>query len=197
MEKKMYKKMIYMIILFVGFISLTYGQDGDSQGYRTNIHNPVAVGVQGGFSKAADADNGKFLGGGLVRAYLTNAVAFEASILYRQEEYKDGAIKVSSWPVQLSGLFYPVEYLYGVVGVGWYNAKIEYSGTLNDIPDKTSQKFGWHFGAGLDIPLGERAFLFGDFRYVFLNYNFEDVPGGGEINSDYFQISAGLMFVVN
>ncbi len=196
----MYKKIFYMIIISLGVMSFIYGQESegknDSQDYRTKIHNPVAVGVQAGFQKAADADNGKFMGGGLVRAYLTNAVAFEASINYRKEEYKDGAISVSSWPVQLSGLFYPVEYLYGVVGVGWYNAKIEYSGALNDIPDKTSQKFGWHFGAGLDIPMGERAFLFGDFRYVFLNYDFQDVPGT-EINNDYFQINAGIMFVVN
>ena len=197
----MYKKIVYMIIITLGLIPFIYGQenqgDNDAQNYRTKVHNPVAVGIQGGFQKASDADNGKFMGGGLVRAYLTNAVAFEASINYRQEEYKNGDISVSSWPVQLSGLFYPVEYLYGVVGVGWYNAKIEYSGELNEIPDQTSQKFGWHFGAGLDIPLSERAFLFGDFRYVFLNYNFKDVPGGGEISSDYFQINAGLMFVVN
>lgn len=193
MEKKMYKKIVFMIIITFAFTVFTIAQN-DS---RTNIHNPVAIGGQVGFQKAADADNGNIMFGGLVRAYLTNAVAFEASINYRQQEYQNGSITVTDWPVQLSGLFYPIEDLYGVVGVGWYNAKVEYSGSLNDIPDKTSQKFGWHFGAGIDIPLSEKAFLFGDFRYVFLNYNFEDVPGGGEIKSNYFQINAGLMFVIN
>ncbi len=190
----MYKKIVYMIIITFAFTAFTIAQNNNS---RTNIHNPIAIGGQAGFQKAADADNGNIMFGGLVRAYLTNAAAFEASINYRQQEYQNGNIAVSDWPVQLSGLFYPIEDLYGVVGVGWYNAKTEYSGSLNEIPDKTSQKFGWHFGAGMDIPLSEKAFLFGDFRYVFLNYNFEDVPGGGEIKSNYFQINAGLMFVIN
>ena len=190
----MYRKFVLMIIISLICVTFSFAQDNEN---RTNIHNPVAIGGQVGFQKATDADNGKVMFGGLIRAYLTNAVAFEASINYRQEQYHNDEIKVSSWPVQLSGLFYPVEYLYGVVGVGWYNAKIEYSGNLNDLPDKTSQKFGWHFGAGVDVPLGEKAFLFGDFRYVFLNYDFSDVPGGGEISSDYFQINAGLMFVIN
>lgn len=189
----MYKKIVYVIMISLGYVALTFAQ----QGNREHIHNPIAIGGQIGFQKAADADNGNVMFGGLVRAYLTNAVAFEASINYRQEKYHNGDIKVSNWPVQLSGLFYPIDYLYGVIGVGWYNTKMEYSGSLNDIPDKTSQKFGWHFGAGMDIPLSEKAFLFGDFRYVFLNYDFTDVPGGGEISSDYFQLNAGLMFVLN
>jgi outer membrane protein W len=192
----MYKKIVYMIIITFAFTAFTFAQYGDKNS-RTNIHNPFAIGGQIGFQKAADADNGNIMFGGLLRAYLTNAVALEASINYRQQEYQNSSIKVIDWPVQISGLFYPIEYLYGVVGVGWYNTKTEYSGSLSDIADKTTQEFGWHFGAGLDIPLSEKTLLFGDFRYVFLNYKFEDVPGGGEISSDYFQINAGLMFVIN
>lgn len=190
----MYKKIVFIIIITFVFTALTAAQGLNS---RTNVHNPFAIGAQLGFQKAAGADNGNIMLGGLLRAYLTSSVALEASINYREQEYHSGDIKVSEWPVQISGLFYPIEYLYGVVGVGWYNAHAEYSGSLNGVPDKSSQKFGWHFGAGIDLPLSERAFLFGDFRYVFLNYDFKDVPGGGEISSDYFQLNAGLMFVIN
>ena len=191
MVKVMLKKLVFLTVIFIGCAALSFAQ------YRTDIHNPVSVGGMVGWQKAADADNGKVMFGGLIRARLTNAVAFEGSIAYRQEEYHNNDIQISSWPVQISGLFYPVEDIYGVIGVGWYNAKIDYKGSLNNIPDKTSQKFGWHFGAGAEVPLGERAFLFGDFRYIFLNYDFKDVPGGGEISSNYFQINAGLMFVIN
>ncbi len=187
----MYKKLAYIIILIIGCVTFSLAQN------RADIHNPVAIGAQVGFQKASDADNGNPMYGGLIRVKLTNAVGFEGSINYRQEEYHNDEIKVSNWPVQISGLFYPVEDLYGVVGVGWYNTNIKYSGSLSDVADKTSQKFGWHFGAGIDIPLSEKAFIFGDFRYVFLNYNFTDVPGGGEISSDFFMLNAGIMFAIN
>jgi opacity protein-like surface antigen len=191
MAKKMYKKIAYIIIFTIGCAAFSFAQN------RADIHNPVSIGAQVGFQKAADADNGNLMYGALVRVKLTNAVGFEGSINYRQEEYDNNEIKVSNWPVHISGLFYPVEDLYGVVGVGWYNTSIKYSGSLSGVADKTSQKFGWHFGAGLDIPLSEKAYLFGDFRYVFLNYNFTDVPSGGEISSDFFMINAGLMFAIN
>lgn len=189
----MYKKLVYIIIITFGAVTFTFAQ----QGGRRHIHNTVAIGGQLGFQKAAGADHGNIMFGGLVRVRLTDALGLEGSINYRREEYRNGDIQVSNWPVQISGLFYPIDDIYGIIGVGWYNTKIDYSGSLSDVPDKTSQKFGWHFGAGLDIPLSESAYLFGDFRYVFLNYNFTDVPGGGEINSDYFQLNAGIMFAID
>jgi hypothetical protein len=184
----MSKKIVYMLMIMIGCVSISFAQS------ENDIRNPISIGAQIGWQKAADADNGMVMFGGLLRAKLTYAVSFEASINYRQEKYHNGDIKVSNWPVQLSGLFFPIQHIYGLAGVGWYNAKLEFSGRLNGLPDKTSQKFGWHFGAGMEIPLGERTFIFGDFRYIFLNYDFTDVPGGGEISSDYFQINAGLMF---
>ncbi|MGE5797260.1 MAG: outer membrane protein, partial [Ignavibacteria bacterium] len=81
-------------------------------------------------------------------------------------------------------------------GVGWYNTKIDYN-TQVDQGTKTNQEFGWHFGAGLEIPLGDPVALTGDFRYVFLDYNFEEVPGAGEINANFFIITAGLLFRIN
>ena len=48
-----------------------------------------------------------------------------------------------------------------------------------------------------DIPLGESAAITGDFRYVFLDYDFEEVPGSDGISSNFFVIKAGLMFIIN
>ncbi|MFO7525464.1 MAG: hypothetical protein R6W68_08430, partial [Ignavibacteriaceae bacterium] len=66
-----------------------------------------------------------------------------------------------------------------------------------DYDSKSSQKFGWHFGAGVDIPLSERIKLSSDFRYTFIDYDFGEVPGTDEISSDYFIVTAGLFFRID
>lgn len=183
----MFRKIFLTSVIFI-LASVCYAQE---------IKNPVAIGPQVGWHKAADADDGKFLFGAALKLKLTNALGFEGSLNYREEEYRNGAIAVSQWPVLLSGLFYVTPEIYGLAGVGWYNTKIEFDNAIIDRPDRTSQEFGWHFGAGVDIPLGEAAFLTTDFRYTFIDYEFEEVPGAGEISSDFFIVKAGLMFLIN
>jgi opacity protein-like surface antigen len=135
--------------------------------------------------------------GGAIKMKLTNALGAEGSVDYRTENYENESIIVRSWPVMLTGLFYPVENIYGAVGVGWYNSEVDYENDLDYLPSKSEQEFGWHFGAGIEIPLNESLLINGDFRYTFLDYNFEDVPGSDEINSDIFAITAGLLFIIN
>lgn len=178
---------VIAVIFIAGLITMTSAQ---------NIKNPTFIGPQVGFQKAADADNGQLMYGADLRLKLTNALAFDASINYRQEEYAGKRVTVETWPVLLTGLFYPAENIYGQAGIGWYNTKIEYGDELN-ISDKTGSEFGWHFGAGVEIPLGESVLLSPDFKYVFLDYDFGEVPGTNEINSDYFTINLGLLFRIN
>jgi len=161
-----------------------------------NIRNPVLIGPQLGFYKTADADNMSLMYGAALRLKLSNALGFEGSINYRREEFADGNIKVDTWPVMLTGMIYPVETIYGAIGIGWYNTKVMYASSLGRA-DKADQKFGWHFGAGVEIPVSEVVALTGDFRYVFLNYNFEKVPGSGNVDANYFVITAGLLFRIH
>lgn len=161
------------------------------------MRNPTAIGPHVGWYKAKDADDGKAMFGGALRMKLTNAVGFEGSIDYRQEEYRGGSIVARTWPVLLTGLFYPTPNIYGAAGVGWYNSQIEFQKDLSERGDMSSQEFGWHFGAGLEIPLSEIVMINTDFRYTFLNYDFGEVPGAGEIRSDFFAVTAGLLFVIN
>ena len=63
-----------------------------------------------------------------------------------------------------------------------------------DLGDDTNSEFGWHFGGGVELPLGSSAHLVGDLRYVFLDYSFDAVPGGGEIDDDFYMATAGLLF---
>lgn len=161
------------------------------------MKNPFYIGPHFGYYETADADAGNVMLGAALRLRLANALSFEGSIDYRQEKYKDNSITAKSWPVMLTGLFYPTQNIYGAAGIGWYNTQIDFNNEFADYDSKTSQKFGWHFGAGVDIPLSERVKISSDFRYTFLNYDFGEVPGTDEISSDYFIVTAGLFFLLD
>ena len=120
----------------------------------------------------------------------------EGSINYRNEEYAGGSVNVRSWPVMVTGLIYPIPIAYGAIGAGWYNSRFEYNVTRLGLTleSETKQQFGWHFGGGVDIPLGSRAKLVGDVRYVFLDYDFKQFPGSSGLNADFYVITAGLLF---
>jgi opacity protein-like surface antigen len=153
----------------------------------------ISIGPQLGYYKARDADNGSFIGGATCRLKVTPFFGAEASINYRQESYANDLVTVRSWPVMVTGLLYPVPVVYGAIGAGWYNTTFDYN--QNKVPiltDETTQKFGWHFGGGVEAPAGLNIKLIGDIRYVFIDYDFEDVPGNPK--SDFFVIMAGVLF---
>lgn len=158
----------------------------------------VGVGPQVGIYKAQDADGVKITGGIAVRLKFSELLGVEGSVNYRQEEYGNGFVNVKSWPVMLTGLVYPIPVVYGAIGVGWYNTSIDYNfppgflGGPATITTETKQEFGWHFGGGVELPLGSVAKLVGDIRYVFLNYDFKNVPS--TVNSNFYVITAGLLF---
>ena len=155
----------------------------------------ASLGPQVGFHKPRDADETKVMGGAALRLRLDQSLGFEGSVGYREETYNNGSLTVKSWPIMVTGLVYPFPAIYGAVGAGWYNSTIDY----NNYPpgsssSETTQKFGWHFGGGAELPLGTSAKLVGDIRYVFLDYDFQTIPGTHGVNSDFYVISAGLLF---
>ena len=155
----------------------------------------ISLGPQVGYYKAGDADEGAYMGGVACRLKLIPVLGAEASINYRQEQYANGTVTVSSWPVMVTGLIYPIPIIYGDIGVGWYNLTFDYDQhKLPSFTDETTQKFGWHFGGGAEIPVGSIVKLTGDLRYVFLDYDFENIPGRGKPKSDFFVITVGLLF---
>jgi opacity protein-like surface antigen len=97
----------------------------------------------------------------------------------------------------VTSLIYLLPIVYGAIGAGWHNTTFDYDQRRfpsQSIDDETMQEFGWHFGAGIEVPIGERYKLTADFRYVFLNYGFKTIPGSGDINSDSYFITAGFLF---
>jgi opacity protein-like surface antigen len=155
----------------------------------------ISIGPQVGYYKVRDADQGNFMGGVALRLKLLPVIGVEGSINYRQEKYADGAVTVRSWPVMVTGLIYPLPFVYGAMGAGWYNTTIDYDeNKLPSIKDETTQKVGWHFGAGVELPVGPSFKLTADVRYVFLDYDFKTIPGRDDLNSNFYVITAGLLF---
>jgi hypothetical protein len=181
-----------MLVLFFMLMSTILIKAQDSRAY---------LGPQIGWFKASGADASKPLFGGALRLKLSQAFALEAAVDYRSENYDNGAVSVTSWPVMVSAMIYPFPILYGVIGAGWYNTSITYSSDLHlfGIKDQTEQKFGWHFGAGFEIPIGGSmsspgVVLTGDIKYVFLNYDFQTLPGSPGTSSDFVMLTVGLLF---
>lgn len=155
----------------------------------------ISLGPQVGYYKVQDADQGNFTGGVALRLKLVPFLGVEASINYRQEKYADDVLTVRSWPVMVTGLIYPLPMIYGAMGFGWYNTTIDYDQSrLPLLKDETAQKVGWHFGAGVELPVGTNFKLTADIRYVFLNYDFKEIPGSGDVNSNFYVITAGFLF---
>lgn len=153
----------------------------------------IGLGPQIGYQKAADADDGKLMFGAALRLMLTSALGVEGSINYRQEKFADDALTVRSWPVMVTGLLYPLPIIYGAVGAGWYNTTFDFDQNLVIAEDETTQEFGWHFGAGLELPIGAKSRLTGDIRYVFLDYDFDEIPFR-DVDSNFYVITVGFLF---
>lgn len=159
----------------------------------------LGIGPQLGIYKAQDADDTRLMGGVAARLKFSQDLGIEGSVNFRQEDYNDGNVTVTSWPVMVTGLIYVIPVVYGAIGAGWYNTSVDYEfppGYLGGPGLKTSeasQEVGWHLGGGAEIPAGTAGKLVGDIRYVFLNYEFEQIPGT-EVDSNFFVVTAAFFF---
>ena len=134
------------------------------------------------------------MAGAALRLKLSSRFGVEGAINYRQEKFSGGNLTVRSWPVMVTGLYYPLPIVYGSVGAGWYNSRFEYASSNPRIAvADTRQEVGWHFGGGVEIPIGKNTKLAGDIRYVFLNYDFDQVPGV-QLDSDFYMLTMGVQF---
>ena len=187
----MFRKLMFASLFALIFADVLFGQVPTSY-----------LGPQLGWQKASDADEAKLMVGGAFRVKLSPSFGLEAAVNYRKEDYDNGSVSVTSWPVMVTALIYPIPIIYGAIGAGWYNTSIDYSSNVllfSNENNQTEQNFGWHFGGGVEIPLGMSmsspgAILTGDIRYVFLNYDFQKLPGSPGLNSNFIYMTVGLLF---
>jgi len=160
------------------------------------------AGPQLGFYKTRGVTDSRAMGGIALHIRISEGFAMVGSVNYREERFVDGHVNVKSWPVMASGLFYLNSLVFGTVGAGWYNAAFDYTiplgyqGSPEIIATDYHQEFGWHFGGGIELPLGLGTKLVGDMKYVFLNYDFAHIPGSEKVNSNFYVMTVGLLFVL-
>lgn len=155
-----------------------------------------SLGPVAGYLKARDADDGTWFGGVQARLRFARILGLEGSITFHRDEYQDGDVEITRYPVQLSALLFPIPDSplepYGVVGAGWYYTRVDFDNELFD--DDTDRAFGWHAGAGLQAELGSRFALFADFRWVFMDEPGVDNGDLDEEEFDFGQVTLGASF---
>ncbi len=158
----------------------------------------VLIGPHLGIQRTSGADGSNYLAGGTLRLKLTPLLGVEGDVSYRQEKFGGGALTIKQWPVTVTGLIYPLPIVYGGLGAGWYNTTFDYAETYNmmGFANETDQKFGWHLAAGVELPASPNVRIFGDVRYVFLNYKLKELPDAvlDGAKSDFYSINLGMLF---
>ena len=156
------------------------------------------VGPHVGIQKESGAEESNHLFGATARLKLLPFLGVEGATSYRQEQQAGDGLTIRTWPVLVSGLLYPLPFLYGGVGAGWYHTTFDYAGNINGMgfDDFTEQEFGWHLAVGAEVPASPWLSLMADVRWVYLDYEFADLPDAvtEEVPADHRLITLGLLF---
>lgn len=165
------------------------------------------LGGHAGYFKVKDDGEKQFYGGAHARLNLPLFFSIEGALDYRPTTSRtlsepfsgtDVDVDVTTYPITVSAMAYPVPLVYVLAGVGWYNTTVEFKdSSLTTGPlSETSDNFGSHFGAGVEIPAGGSTSLCADVRYVFLDYDVTKLDLGGmdELTANYYSVQVGLTF---
>ena len=157
-------------------------QDGPRERHEGSVEG-FTLGPVAGFIKTRDADEGTWFGGVQARYRFAGILAVEGSITFHRDEFQDGDVVVTQYPVQVSALIFPLPFgafePYGVIGAGWYYTRVDIDTALIQ-DDDTDNLFGFHVGAGAQLQIAPRFSIFADFRWIFMdepatdNSNLED-----------------------
>ncbi len=154
------------------------------------------LGARVGYMRGRDAEKGNWLGGVQGRLYLVEYVAVEGSIEFHQDEYMDGDVVITFYPVQVSAILSPLPQSsvrpYAVGGAGWYYTRIDYRDALDAWDSETEHFFGIHLGGGVELSAGDKLVVTADFRYVFVDEPGVDNSDLEEEEWDYWELTAGL-----
>ncbi len=156
----------------------------------------VLIGPQGGFQKPGDGDDTRYNVGAFLRVKPSQYWGIDASGDYFKQTFLDGDIRANSVPVMASLRIYPFPYMYLAGGGVYQHLNLNFSPALNTagINDTTKNRWGFQAGTGLEIPLTSWVALQADARYVWIDYDLDNVPGASNLTTDYYIVRFGLGF---
>jgi len=177
-------------ILLVGLltvpitISATYVANAQSAGFGIGAHYSWVR------NQESEESTDMF---GLMARMRGEVLGVEGAIDYRNEDL-GGNVEMKTWPVTVSLMVHPIPIVYGMAGLGWYNSTLDFpDGSLFE--DQTDTQLGYHLGAGVELPMSPNVRLTGDFRYHFVDYEFDEIPSSiGNADADALSLSGGIIF---
>ncbi len=148
----------------------------------------LGVGARYSYVHNNDLEDNSSMIGAMVRLRHMMFFGLEGAIDVRKEELNDGS-ELTSTPITVSAMVYPIPLVYGLAGLGYYRTTLK----VGD-EETTDSPIGYHFGAGVEMPIVPLLKVTGDMRYQFLDYEFKDIPGSvGKVDANGYAISAGLI----
>ena len=170
-----------LTLVFAGILALTLVPAS---------HAGLGVGARYSYVHNNGLEDNSSMIGVMVRLRHMMILGLEGAIDHRREEMNNGS-KLNSTPLTASLMVYPVPFVYGLAGVGLYRTSIE----TNSGAEASDSQIGYHYGAGVEMPLLPLLKLTGDIRYQFIDYEFEDIPGSlGKVDANGYAVSAGVIF---
>ena len=157
----------------------------------------LKVGGHAGVSHTGgDIDSDTFIGGGVVRMDFLWLLTGELAIDYKEDSIGDNLGDISTVPIQLSALIRIIPVVYGTVGVGWYNvdASEDLTDQVEELDDVSDAAL--HLGLGAEFPVSNRWSVIGDYRYIWLKYDLEDVGDAFSDDAAFYTFTGGLLFRV-
>ena len=156
-----------------------------------------SLGAMAGYVRARDADEGTWHAGVVARLQIVPFLAAEASISFHVDDYADGDVTVTTYPVQVTALLYPIPSLplrpYALVGAGWYYTRVDFDDSIGG-GDETDSQFAVHVGAGGEFNVGPGFTLFADFRWIFLDEPGVDNSNIEDEEFDTWMVTIGGLF---
>jgi opacity protein-like surface antigen len=165
--------------------------DGDDGNDFDASRPGVTFGGRAAYYRPKGADDGTLNGGAQLRLHILPMLAVEGSADYRQNKY--GGTTVDEIPVQASLMLYLtpswVVSPYVLGGVGWYYTHIQDGSTTN--------RYGPHAGAGLELALARHWSIDGSYRYLWtqsLTAPTTTSPAGKNFSDNGFMLTAALNY---
>ena len=140
---------------------------------------------------AVEEDEREFVFGVQARARISDMLAIEGSMEFREEDLIDDAT-LSIYPIQFSALFYLLPQskvsIYGLVGMGLTRTSV--SGDLFG-EDVSSTDMSYHWGGGVEVPVSDIMGIYGDIRYLEMDFDLEALSDF-DLNTSGWQMNFGV-----